>query len=151
MNRNNVWSLADAADEAALRRAIVHVPASINVSGWSYVGGRRRGIARGIDEPWEITDMEGSPAPLLFFATIRQSLPCVILALEHGANVDLCVEGATADMVATEMGPGWETIAEVIQSARKRQHDPVGTLEEEEHKERTLLEAKAGDAFQRLQ
>ena len=90
MNKANVWSLSDAGDEVALSRAIEKVPSCVNVAGWSYAGGRRRGISRspgGPDGPaWAVTSLsDGHPGTILHFATLQQSMPCVLLALPRSS------------------------------------------------------------------
>ena len=150
MNRANVWSLADLGDDRQLAVAIKKVPSCVNVSGWSYAGGRRRGVLHTADGNWIISEQNGLPAPILHYAVVQGSLACVLVALEHGASADTVVDGVTADSIADVLGSGWEDIADIIRTARRRQHDALGVLEEDETKGRKVIELRANESLKRL-
>ena len=148
MNRFNVWSLADVGNCEELREVIQRTPSCVNVCGWSYAAGKRRGVLcwGGV---WTIDAANHAvPAPILHYATVRGSLECVVVCLEAGASADAQVNGVTADVIA--QGLGRNDIADVIRLAKRRQDDPIGVLEESEERERKFCEVNESTERQKL-
>lgn len=140
MNRANVWTLCDLGDAASLKKAIRNVPSCVNVSGWSYAGGKRRGVGHNPANggKWDILPGAGEAAPLLHYAVVRGSAACVLIALESGAGADTTLgDGTTADAIAEALG--YADIVDVIRLARHRQGDLAGVLQEDEEKERRMV------------
>lgn len=146
MNKSNVWSLADVGDAAGLERAIQHAPSCINVAGWSYAGGRRRGIARvESDGKWTTATVDAHPATVLHFAAVRGDVASTLVALRAGASVHVLFRcssdrAVTAEQLATDNGHA--EVAELIRSEGHRQDDVFGTLLDNEEAARRLIAAE---------
>ena len=161
MNAFNVWSVADLGDNAALETLLARMPASVNVPGWSYVRGQRRGIVAAVAGHGEdasgfgvrVTIASGSrsvPAPVLLYAAAKGHAACAEAALRCGADATARIrvappEGndrdppryATAADLARAAGA--LRLADVLDRAAHEQRHPTAALETREESNRRVL------------
>lgn len=168
-SKTNVWNFADEDDADGLRKAMRLVPSSANILGWSYLGGRRRGVRwNEVSHAYEISSApDARPATILHIACVNGSIKVATMALSHGALVSTIL-GTPGDQVQIAVGDSARidalTIAsanhdaglnsdeflELIELAVHRTTDGCGRLIEEEALIRRTIETMQQSQFERL-
>jgi hypothetical protein len=149
MNRANIWSLADARDATALRKAVAAAPTAMNVCGWSYASGARCGLVLNSAGQWSIAAGPHAVASrVLHIAALRGDEACARVLWEAGVDTRAEVLGHTADAVADACGHF--AVADIIRSWQRRQANKGAALEEDEATERVVVEDAERAEFDHL-
>ena len=165
----NLWALVDGgSDIGAIRNAINAMPSCLNVCGWSYVKGKRRGIVLSPEGMWSVSDNSSSrPGTVLHYAVATGCVATTALVVQMGAHVtarlgDDAADGPTAASMARANAAAWrsrgdgstsdqreaaDAIESLLETAERRQSDVLGGLEDDERIERKILELHESSAM----
>lgn len=163
----NVWSCADEGDAVGVQKALRLVPHAVNILGWSYFTGKKRGVRFSVERNcFELSDARDcSPATILHIACVKGDADTAVAALSHGASVQVALCDCSPPpslmhrvcdalhIARTNVAAGVvsEDFVKIIEAAAGAPStDKAATLMQEETFRRSLLQLKCDKRYELL-